>query len=227
MFCSAPRISPAAQAIGNEVKSANSAAARAGTTASGSTWESSVVIGAASTPMEPAITAASSVLAIDSRFTDRPISVADVSFSNAAFVSSPKRLQRYAAQSRTVTPIAIPAKMRFDSGTVNPRTVTSALEMIEGSVFGNGPKAKSIAACAARRIPTDATSLTTGEAFLNGRKANTSMAVPSTSDTSRASRNDGTVPSPGPMSPVLNAQNAYPETIATAPTARLMMPEPR
>ncbi len=39
--------------------------------------------------------------------------------------------------------------------------------------------------------------------------------------------NEGTVPSPGPMSPVLTAQYAYPETMATAPMARLITPEPR
>jgi len=63
MFSSIPIASPTAVAIQNDVKRANSAAVRAGTTTSGSEVESSWVMEAASTPSPPATTVASRVFA--------------------------------------------------------------------------------------------------------------------------------------------------------------------
>ena len=59
MFSSIPIASPTVAAIQNDVKRANSAAVRAGTTWSGSDVESSWVIEAARTPSPPAMTVAS------------------------------------------------------------------------------------------------------------------------------------------------------------------------
>jgi hypothetical protein len=89
-----PIASPAVHAIVNDVKFANSAAVSAGTTASGSTLGSSCDTGATSTPRAPTITLAIRVFAIESRLGERPTSIAEVSCSNAARVSSPKRVQR-------------------------------------------------------------------------------------------------------------------------------------
>ena len=89
-----PRPIPAAHAIPNEVKPASSAAASAGTICSGSVSVSSCVIDAARIPMPPAITEASSVLTIDSRLGDSPPSIATTSFSDAARVASPNRVNR-------------------------------------------------------------------------------------------------------------------------------------
>ena len=82
---------PAAQAIPNEVNRASSAAARAGTIWSGSVSVSSCVIDAARIPMPAGDHRASSVLAIDSAFGERPPSIATTSFSEAARVAKPKR----------------------------------------------------------------------------------------------------------------------------------------
>ena len=89
-----PRPIPAAHAIPNEVKPAISAAASAGTIWSGSVSVSSCVIDAARIPMPPAIAEASSVLTIDSRFGESPPSIAATSFSDAARVWSPNRVNR-------------------------------------------------------------------------------------------------------------------------------------
>jgi hypothetical protein len=89
-----PSARPTAQAIPKDVKRAKSAAASAGTICSGSVCQSRAVIDAASTPIPPATRQASSVLAIDRRLGDSPTSIADTSFSDAALVARPKRLQR-------------------------------------------------------------------------------------------------------------------------------------
>ena len=52
------------------------------------------MIDAARIPTPPAISDASSVFAIDSAFGDRPPSIAATSFSEAARVARPKRVQR-------------------------------------------------------------------------------------------------------------------------------------
>ncbi len=87
-----PRPIPAAHAIPNEVNRASSAAASAGTIWSGSVSVSSWVIDAARIPMPPAIADASSVFTIDSALGERPPSIAATSFSEAARVRSPKRV---------------------------------------------------------------------------------------------------------------------------------------
>ena len=94
MFSSIPIPSPTKQAIQKDVKRAKSAAASAGTTMSGSACGSSWVIEAARTPSPPATYVPSSVLASASRFGESPISIAPISFSEAARVASPKRLSR-------------------------------------------------------------------------------------------------------------------------------------
>ena len=86
--------SPATQAIQNEVKRANSAAASAGITWSGRVTALSWVSDAARTPRPPATTLESSVFTIDRRFGESPASIAATSFSDAARVANPNRLQR-------------------------------------------------------------------------------------------------------------------------------------
>ena len=78
----------------NDVKPANSAAASAGTTWNASVCESSGTSGATRTPSPPATTHASTVFVIDRRLGDRPASIAETSFSDAARVARPNRVQR-------------------------------------------------------------------------------------------------------------------------------------
>ena len=94
MFSSIPIPSPTRQAIQKDVNRAKSAAASAGTTTSGSACGSSCVIEAARTPSPPATNVASSVLARASWLGESPISIAPISFSEAARVAIPNRLSR-------------------------------------------------------------------------------------------------------------------------------------
>ena len=91
---SMPMPSPQAHAIQNEVSRAKSAAARAGTTRNGSVVVSSAATEPARIPSVPSSRLASSVLASDSSSGDRPARRAATSFSDAARVASPKRVQR-------------------------------------------------------------------------------------------------------------------------------------
>ena len=89
-----PMARPQTQAATTEVKRAINAAASAGTTISGRVSVSSEMSGAARTPSVPATRHAMSVLIIESRFGERPTSIADTSFSEAARDRRPKLLQR-------------------------------------------------------------------------------------------------------------------------------------
>ena len=91
---SMPMPSPQRHAIQNEVSLAKRAAARAGTTRNGSVVVSSAATEPARIPSVPSSRLASSVLASDSSFGDRPARRAATSFSDAARVASPKRVQR-------------------------------------------------------------------------------------------------------------------------------------
>ncbi len=86
--------SPQAHAIANEVSLAKRAAARAGTTRNGSVVVSSDATEPAKIPSVPSRRLASSVFASDSSSGDRPARRAAMSFSDAARVASPKRVQR-------------------------------------------------------------------------------------------------------------------------------------
>ena len=94
MLSSAPIARPTRQAIQNDVNRAKSAAVSAGTTWRGSACGSSCTIEAASTPSPPAKNVASSVFASASWFGESPSSIAPISFSDAARVASPNRVNR-------------------------------------------------------------------------------------------------------------------------------------
>ena len=91
---SIPMPRPHAQAIANDVSRAKRAAASAGTTRNGSVVVSSAATEPAKMPSVPSRRLASSVFASDSSFGDRPARRAATSFSDAARVASPKRVQR-------------------------------------------------------------------------------------------------------------------------------------
>ena len=89
-----PMASPAKHAMKNDVKPASSAAASAGTTWKASVCASSAMSGATSTPRPPATTLASTVFTIARRLGERPASMAETSFSDAALVERPNGVQR-------------------------------------------------------------------------------------------------------------------------------------
>jgi hypothetical protein len=208
MFCAAPMDRPTAAAMPIEVKLANSAAASAGTTCSGSARGSTEVTGATSTPSAPTMAAASSVFSIARPLGDSPERIADTSFSDAALVASPKCDQRYNADSATAAATTMPASRRWLTGTRTSKTCTTPWGRISGALLGSGPNAMRIADCVMSRIPSDATSFASGDAVRNGRKASSSISTPHTSDTRMVSTKATGVVNVGPNSPVLKPQKA-------------------
>ena len=89
------------------------------------------------------------------------------------------------------------------------------------------PKPSSIADCSVSRMPSDARSFASGAAVRNGRKTSTSISTPTRAQTSNVTTSAGAVPSVNPKKSLFSDQNEYPATIATAPVARLMIPDPR
>ncbi len=89
-----PIRNPTTHAIPNDVKRANSTAASAGTMKSGIVVESSLNERRRENAHQPATTDASTVFASDSWFGDRPASIPAISFSEAARVARPNRVQR-------------------------------------------------------------------------------------------------------------------------------------
>ena len=90
------------------------------------------------------------------------------------------------------------------------------------------PNARSIAACAVSRTPSEATSFASGAAVRSGRKTASSIDDgDERSRTRRRARPPSGVPTVKPSSPVRSAQNEKPASMAIAPAARLMKPEPR
>ena len=89
-----PMARPHAHAIVNEVSLANRAAASAGTTRNGSVVVSSAATDPARMPSVARTPLASSVFTSDSSSGERPARRAATSFSDAARVASPKRVQR-------------------------------------------------------------------------------------------------------------------------------------
>ena len=228
MFSSIPIESPTSAAIQNEVKFANSAAVRAGTTWSGSAVESSWVIDAASTPRAPATMVAATVLMRASWFGASPISIAPTSFSEAARVASPNLLNLKKRERASVAKRMIAGRIKRSTGTIAP----SSLTVLVGSTVGCGwvpiPKASDTAACATSSTPSDAASLASGEAVRNGRKAANSIRTPIPIIARKVMKSATAVGAcQPPSSPDLSDQYAYPASIAIAPVARLMIPEPR
>ncbi len=209
------------------MKRANSAAARAGTTKSASVVESAWAIGAEMIPIPPATTAASTVFTIDSWFTERPASIPEISFSEAARVARPKRVQRYSAASTSVSTITIPAIQKRFTGTETSATLTVSVGKRFGICLDAVPNPSTIAACSVSRIPSDATSFASGAAVRSGRNTSTSISTPTRAEASRVTTIAGAVPSVKPKKSDLSDHIEYAATIATAPVARLMIPDPR
>ena len=121
----------------------------------------------------------------------------------------------------------MPAMMKRLMGTVTPNNSTVPVGRIDGACFPVVPNQRSTAPWRTRRTPIDAAIFASGDAVRSGRKATSSMRAPTTRTTRSVIASAAAVGNSGPKKPVFSAQNEYPATIATAPTARLMIPEPR
>ena len=93
---------------------------------------SSCASDAARMPIPPATTVASTVFSKPSWLGDRPISNAFASFSEAARVASPKRVQRYNAHRITVAAITMPVSQNRSAGMPASATRTMSLGSTEG-----------------------------------------------------------------------------------------------
>ena len=100
-----------------------------------------------------------------------------------------------------------------------------------GMIVGWGcwevPNARSIVACAVRRTPSEATSFASGAAVRSGRYTAISIRTVTRITNTYESATASGVPTVKPSSPVRSAQKEKPASMAIAPAARLMKPEPR
>ena len=121
----------------------------------------------------------------------------------------------------------MPLITKAERGTPAPSMRITRVGMIVGWGCCDVPKARSMTACAVRSTPSEATSLASGAADLSGRNTASSNTMLTPTTTAYESATASGVSSLNPSSPVLSAQNVKPASIAIAPAARLMKPEPR
>ena len=186
-----PTPKPARQAIPSDVNPANSAAANAGTTKSTSVLESACARGAATMPMAPASADASTVLAIDSWFGERPASMPYTSFSAAARVARPNRVHRYRPVRTSAMSSTMPAIQNLFAGIDAPKTSTMLFGKTLGICFDAEPNHSSTVAWRISRIPSEATSLASGDDVRSGRKTSNSLSTPTRTDTTIVTSDSG------------------------------------
>jgi hypothetical protein len=121
----------------------------------------------------------------------------------------------------------MPLITNADTGTAESSIRMTRIGMMVGWGCCEVPNARSIVACSVRRTPSDATSFASGAAVRSGRKTASSMRMLARATTPYESATASGVSSVKPSSPVRSAQNENPASIAIAPAARLMKPEPR
>jgi hypothetical protein len=142
-------------------------------------------------------------------------------------VASPNLVHRYIAHSAAATTITSAARMNLSTGMT---TVPVSRTTFCGSIWRDGfwvvPKASSIDAWAMSSTASEETSLASGAAVRSGRNASSSISTPTSSTKIRLMVSADAVSSDA-NSPLVSDQKAYPASMATPPTDRLIMPEPR
>ena len=126
-------------------------------------------------PIAPANADASTVLAIESWFGDRPASMPYTSFSAAARVARPNRVQRYNAANASARSTTTPAIQNLFAGIDVPNTSTMLVGKTLGICFAGEPNHSSIVAWRVNRTPSEATSLASGDDVRSGRKTSSSL----------------------------------------------------
>ena len=132
------------------------------------------------------------------RLGDRPASIAETSFSDAARVDRPKGVHRYSAVSSAATTMTIPASRNRSCGTTRSKTVTVPEGRTAGADFRVLPKIRIIPASRTSRRPSDAASLASGAVFRSGRKMASSIRTPNAAMQTSVSAKAGTVESVKP-----------------------------
>ena len=149
-------------------------------------------------PIAPANADASTVLAIDSWFGDRPASMPYTSFSAAARVARPNRVQRYKAVSASAISTTMAAIQNLFAGIDVPNTSTMLVGKTLGICFDGEPNHSSTVAWRINRIPSEATSLASGDDVRSGRKTSSSLSTPTRTDTTIVTTTAGVVASVKP-----------------------------
>ncbi len=170
---------------------------------------------------------ASVVFAIESWFGDSPANMPNTSFSDDARVARPNRVHRKRAPSASAMMTTTPAIQKRLIGIELPKTSTMSVGNTLGIAFEAEPNHSNMVAWRISRMPSEATSLASGDDVRSGRNTSSSLNTPTRIATAIVTMTAGTVPSVTLKKPVLSAQKPYADTIAMAPVARLMIPEPR
>ena len=160
--------------------------------------ESAWASGAATMPIAPATAEASTVFVIESWFGDRPTSMPNTSFSDAARVSSPNRVQRNNAPRASAISTTTPAIQNRFSGIDEPSTSRMSVVKTLGICLDAEPNQSSIVAWRINRIPSEATSLASGDDVRSGRNTISSLITPTRTATSIVTATAGAVASVTP-----------------------------
>ena len=127
------------------------------------------------------------------RLGERPASIAETSFSDAARVDRPNGVQRYSAASTAATTITIPASSKRSIGTTRSKIVTVSDGRIDGADFRLLPKMTIIPDSSTSRRPSDAASFASGAVFRSGRKMVSSIRTPNAAMQASVRTNAGAV----------------------------------
>ena len=190
-----PTPKPARQAIQSELKPANKAAASAGTMKSTSVVESAWASGAATMPIAPASADASTVFAIESWFGDSPASIAEhlVLGRCPGRQAEPCPAEQGAERERDQHDHA-----RHPEPVHRDRRAEDLSTMSFGKTLGIDcdaePNQSSIVAWRISRIPSEATSLASGDDVRSGRNTSSSLSTPTRIATAIVTIAAGTVP---------------------------------
>ena len=134
-------------------------------------------------PMAPASADAITVLAIDSWFGDRPASIPYTSFSAAARVARPNRVHRYKAVNASAMSTTMAAIQNLFAGIDAPNSLTMLVGKTLGICFDAEPNHSSTVAWRINRMPSEATSLASGDDVRSGRNTSSSQSTPTSADT--------------------------------------------
>ena len=129
------------------------------------------------------------------RLGERPASIAETSFSDAARVESPNGVQRKSAASAAATRITIPARRKRSIGTTRPKIMTVSVGSTDGADFRLLPKMTIIPDSSTSRRPSDAASFASGAVFRSGRKMASSIRTPNAAMHASVRTNAGAVES--------------------------------
>ena len=118
------------------------------------------------------------VFASDSWLGEMPASIALTSFSEAAFVANPKRVNRKSAAMASTSTSTIPDIQNRLIGIWIPESLKFHVGSVLGICLAAVPNHSNTVACSVSRMPSDATSFANGDAVRSGRNTSSSAITP-------------------------------------------------